>query len=41
MPKIRYARLVVEALDPSRVPTPLDGVLAYISDSHDDPLQDR
>jgi hypothetical protein len=26
--KIRYARLLVEALDPSRVPRPLEGVLA-------------
>ena len=27
--KIRYARLLVEALDLGRVPKPLDGVLAY------------
>jgi hypothetical protein len=30
MRKIRYARLLVEALDLSRVPAPLDGVLAYV-----------
>jgi hypothetical protein len=28
--KIRYARLLVDALDPSRVPRPLDGVLAHV-----------
>ena len=28
--KIRYARLLVEALDPSRVPRPLDAVLAHV-----------
>jgi hypothetical protein len=28
--KIRYARLLVEALDPTRVPRPLDGVLSHI-----------
>lgn len=28
--KIRYARLLVEALDPSRVPRPLDLLLAHI-----------
>jgi hypothetical protein len=28
--KIRYARLLVEALDLSRVPRPLDGVLAHV-----------
>jgi hypothetical protein len=28
--KIRYARLLVDALDPDRVPTPLDGVLAHV-----------
>jgi hypothetical protein len=28
--KIRYARLLVEALDLSRVPHPLDGVLAHV-----------
>ena len=28
--KIRYARLLVEALDPARVPRPLDGVLAHV-----------
>jgi len=28
--KIRYARLLVEALDLARVPRPLDGVLAYV-----------
>jgi hypothetical protein len=28
--KIRYARLLVEALDPSRVPRPLDLVLAHV-----------
>ena len=27
--KIRYARLLVEQLDPARVPRPLDGVLAH------------
>jgi hypothetical protein len=31
--KIRYARLLVDALDLSRVPRPLDGVLAHVSDS--------
>jgi hypothetical protein len=28
--KIRYARLLVEALDLDRVPPPLDGVLAHV-----------
>ena len=28
--KIRYARLLVDALDLSRVPRPLDGVLAHV-----------
>jgi hypothetical protein len=28
--KIRYARLLVDALDLARVPPPLDGVLAYV-----------
>jgi len=28
--KIRYARLLVDALDLTRVPRPLDGVLAYV-----------
>ena len=28
--KVRYARLLVEALDPARVPRPLDGVLARV-----------
>jgi hypothetical protein len=28
--KIRYARLLVEALDPGRVPLPLDLVLAHV-----------
>jgi hypothetical protein len=28
--KIRYARLLVEALDLDRVPHPLDGVLAHV-----------
>jgi hypothetical protein len=28
--KIRYARLLVEALDLTRVPRPLDGVLAHV-----------
>ena len=28
--KIKYARLLVEALDLARVPRPLDGVLAYV-----------
>jgi hypothetical protein len=28
--KLRYARLLVEALDPARVPHPLDGVLAHV-----------
>jgi hypothetical protein len=28
--KIRYARLLVEALDPAQVPRPLDGVLAHV-----------
>lgn len=28
--KIRYARLLVEALDPSRMPRPLDRVLAHV-----------
>jgi hypothetical protein len=28
--KIRYARLLIDALDPSRVPRPLDGVLAHV-----------
>jgi hypothetical protein len=28
--KIRYARLLVEALDPTRVPRPLDGVLGHV-----------
>src|SRR5438876_2084813 len=28
--KIRYARLLVDAMDLSRVPRPLDGVLSYI-----------
>jgi hypothetical protein len=28
--KIRYARLLVEALDPSEVPRPLDRLLAYV-----------
>jgi hypothetical protein len=27
---IRYARLLVDALDPARVPRPLDGVLAHV-----------
>ena len=28
--KIRYARVLVEALDPAQVPRPLDGVLAHV-----------
>ena len=28
--KIRYGRLLVEALDPDRVPAPLDGLLSRI-----------
>jgi hypothetical protein len=28
--KLRYARLLVEAVDPARVPRPLDGVLAHV-----------
>jgi hypothetical protein len=28
--KIRYARLLVDALDPDRMPSPLDGVLAHV-----------
>ena len=28
--KIRYASLLVDALDPARVPRPLDGVLAHV-----------
>jgi hypothetical protein len=28
--KIRYARFLVEALDPERVPRPLEGVLAHV-----------
>jgi len=28
--KIRYASLLVEALDLARVPRPLDGVLAHV-----------
>jgi len=28
--KIRYAQLLVDALDPARVPRPLDGVLAHV-----------
>ena len=28
--KLRYARLLVDALDPARVPRPLDGVLAHV-----------
>jgi hypothetical protein len=28
--KLRYARLLVEALDPAEVPRPLDGVLAHV-----------
>jgi hypothetical protein len=28
--KIRYARFLVEALDPARVPRPLEGVLAHV-----------
>ena len=28
--KIRYARLLVDALDLTRVPRPLDGLLAYL-----------
>jgi hypothetical protein len=28
--KLRYARLIVEALDLARIPRPLDGVLAYM-----------
>jgi hypothetical protein len=28
--KIRYARLLVEALDLSQVPRPLDGALAHV-----------
>jgi hypothetical protein len=28
--KIRYARLLVEALDPARVPAPLEGLLGYV-----------
>jgi hypothetical protein len=28
--KIRYARLLVDALDLARVPRPLDGVLAHV-----------
>jgi hypothetical protein len=28
--KIRYARLLVEAIDPIRIPRPLDRVLAYV-----------
>jgi hypothetical protein len=31
--KIRYARLLVDALDLTRVPRPLDGVLAHVSRS--------
>jgi hypothetical protein len=30
--KIRYARLLVEALDPGQVPRPLDLVLAHVDD---------
>lgn len=29
--KIRYAPLLVDALDPARVPRPLDGVLAHVA----------
>jgi hypothetical protein len=29
--KIRYARLLVDALDLARVPRPLDGVLAHVA----------
>ena len=28
--KLRYARLLVEALDPEAVPRPLEGVLAHV-----------
>jgi hypothetical protein len=28
--KLRYARFLIEALDPSQVPHPLDGVLAHV-----------
>jgi hypothetical protein len=28
--KIRYARRLVDALDPAKIPRPLDGVLAYV-----------
>jgi hypothetical protein len=28
--KLRYARLIVEALDPERIPAPLDAVLAHV-----------
>ena len=28
--KIRYARLLVDALDPARIPQPLEGVLAHV-----------
>jgi Overcoming lysogenization defect protein-like, TOPRIM domain len=30
--KLRYARILVEALDPARVPRPLDNVLAHVLD---------
>jgi hypothetical protein len=33
--KIRYARLLVDALDPSQVPRPLEGVLGHVTDSGD------
>jgi hypothetical protein len=29
--KIRYARRLVDALDPAKIPRPLDGVLAYVT----------
>jgi len=28
--KLRYARLLVDALDPEAVPRPLEGVLAHV-----------
>jgi predicted ATP-dependent endonuclease of OLD family len=32
--KLRYARILVDALDPARIPQPLMGVLASVSEAH-------
>jgi predicted ATP-dependent endonuclease of OLD family len=39
--KIRYARLLVEALDLTQVPRPLDGVLAASDTANEEPPQGR